>query len=54
MAYRVWWLIAFWALAVGVAIELQSPESAGRQEAQAAAPGAPTPVVAQRAASDHG
>ena len=54
MRYRVWWLIAFWALVVGIAIELPSPEGAGRDEAQAAARGATPALAAQRAAGVRG
>jgi len=54
MSHRVWWLIAFWALAVGMAIELQSPASAGKDEAQAATRAAPTPVAVQGATTRRG
>jgi hypothetical protein len=50
MSYRVWWLIALWALAVGIAVELQSPGNAGRDEAQATARALPPPVATQPAA----
>jgi hypothetical protein len=47
MSYRIWWLIAFWALAVGIAIEVQAPEGAGEADAQAASRAAPSAVAAR-------
>jgi hypothetical protein len=51
MSYRVWWLLAFWALGVGVAIELERPDSNDKAEPQAAAHAAPA-SVAERAGAD--
>lgn len=54
MSYRVWWLIAFWALGVGVAIELRSSDGTGKGTPQATARVAPAPVAAQPAAMRRG
>ncbi|MBK9245395.1 MAG: hypothetical protein IPM30_11250 [Burkholderiales bacterium] len=53
MSYRVWWLLAFWALGVGVAIELEPPqgEREGTQRAEARAEPA---SVAARAVTSKG
>jgi len=40
MTYRIWWLIAFFALGIGIAIELEAPSDreAGPPAAEARAP----------------
>jgi hypothetical protein len=49
-SYRVWWLIAFCALGIGLAIEADAPASPSVAEAAVAAPAAPAAVAAgQRA-----
>ena len=54
MSYRVWWLIAFWALGVGVAIELEAPAGEPRGEPRAEARAVPAPVATRSAASPGG
>lgn len=54
MSYRVWWLIAFWALGIGVAIELEAPADKPRQEPRAEAREVPPVPVAARSAASHG
>ena len=54
MSYRVWWLIAFWALGIGVAIELEAPADVPRDEPRAEARDVPVPVAARSAASHGG
>jgi len=43
--YRIWWLIAFCALGIGVAIEMEAPADNAAPRAQAAV--TPGPVAAQ-------
>jgi hypothetical protein len=45
MSYRIWWLIAFFALGIGIAIELETPSGseAGPPAAEARAPAAALP-----------
>ncbi len=45
MSYRIWWLIAFWALGIGVAIEIERPEGDARGGPQAAAQAASATVA---------
>jgi len=47
MSYRVWWLLAFWALGVGLAIELEAPKGDRNGEPRAEAPAAPATVAAR-------
>jgi hypothetical protein len=54
MSYRIWWLIAFWALGIGVAIEMQRPDREGKADSRAASHVVPAPVAAQPAASRGG
>jgi hypothetical protein len=54
MSYRVWWLIAFWALGIGVAIEMERPKSDAKGGPQAAAHVVPAPVATQSATSRRG
>lgn len=54
MSYRVWWLIAFWALGIGVAIELEAPADEPREEPRAEARDVSAPVAARSAASHGG
>ena len=53
MSYRVWWLLAFWALGVGVAIELE-PQGRREGEPQAEARALPPPVAARPAVNKGG
>jgi hypothetical protein len=54
MSYRVWWLLAFWALGVGVAMELEAPKRDHRDAPKAEARAVPAPVAAQATPSRGG
>lgn len=46
MSYRIWWLIAFCALGIGVAIEAEVPADTGAAEQSARAHVPPATVAA--------
>lgn len=54
MSYRVWWLLAFWALGIGVAIELERPDGDGKAAPQAASHAVPAPVASRPGANKGG
>jgi hypothetical protein len=49
-SHRIWWLIAFCALAIGVAIEADAPAEPPAAESSAAVPAAPAPLASQPSA----
>jgi len=49
MSYRIWWLIAFCALAIGIAIEMDTPADPDAAEQSASARAMPAPLAAQSA-----
>ena len=53
MSYRVWWLLAFWALGVGVAIELE-PQGQREGEPRAEARTVPAAVALRPALNKGG
>jgi len=50
MSYRIWWLIAFCALGIGVAIEAEAPAATVGAQQSARAPAPPATVAATPAA----
>ena len=52
-SYRIWWLIAFCALVIGIAIETV-PVDTGAAGQAAASSATPTPVAGRRAEASGG